>query len=40
MAFISEFGCWLPTRVVTNEEAGAWVGADAEWVRGVSGRCV
>ncbi len=37
MAFISEFGCWLPARVVTNEEAGAWVGADAEWVRGVSG---
>ena len=37
MAFIREFGCWLPARVVTSEEAGAWVGAGAEWVRGVSG---
>ncbi len=37
MAFIREFGCWLPERVVTSEEAGAWVGADADWVRGVSG---
>ena len=37
MAFIREFGCWLPERVVTSEEAGAWVGADAEWVRGISG---
>src|ERR1035441_2619117 len=37
MAFIRAFGCWLPARVVTSAEAGAWVGADAEWVRGVSG---
>ncbi|MGD0578712.1 MAG: 3-oxoacyl-[acyl-carrier-protein] synthase III C-terminal domain-containing protein [Bryobacteraceae bacterium] len=37
MAFIREFGCWLPERIVTSEEAGAWVGADAEWVRGISG---
>jgi 3-oxoacyl-[acyl-carrier-protein] synthase-3 len=37
MAFIREFGCWLPERVVTSEEVGAWVGSDAEWVRTVSG---
>ena len=37
MAYIREFGCWLPSRVVTSAEAGAWVGADAEWVRTVSG---
>ena len=37
MPFIREFGSWLPERVVTSEEAGAWVGSDAEWVRTVSG---
>jgi 3-oxoacyl-[acyl-carrier-protein] synthase III len=37
MSFIKEFGSWLPERVVTSEEAGAWVGSDAEWVRNVSG---
>lgn len=37
MTFIKEFGCWLPEHVVTSEEAGAWVGTDAEWVRNVSG---
>jgi 3-oxoacyl-[acyl-carrier-protein] synthase-3 len=37
MAYIREFGCWLPSRVVTSAEAGAWVGADAEWVRTISG---
>jgi len=37
MSFIREYGSWLPERVVTSEEAGAWVGADAEWVRTVSG---
>lgn len=37
MAFIREFGCWLPEHVVTSEEAGSWVGCDAEWVRNVSG---
>lgn len=37
MAYIKEFGCWLPQRVVTSEEAGAWVGSDATWVRNVSG---
>jgi 3-oxoacyl-[acyl-carrier-protein] synthase-3 len=37
MAFIKEFGCWLPRRTVTSEEAGAWVGSDAEWVKNVSG---
>jgi len=37
MAFIKEFGCWLPTRAVTSEEAGSWVGADSAWVKNVSG---
>lgn len=37
MALIREFGCWLPEHVVTSEEAGSWVGCDADWVRNVSG---
>lgn len=37
MAFLREFGCWLPEHIVTSEEAGSWVGSDAEWVRNVSG---
>ncbi|MBI5083380.1 MAG: ketoacyl-ACP synthase III [Acidobacteria bacterium] len=37
MSFIKEFGSWLPQRVVTSEEAGSWVGADATWVKNVSG---
>lgn len=37
MAFIKEFGCWLPIRAVTSEEAGSWVGADSTWVKNVSG---
>lgn len=37
MAFIKEFGCWLPIRAVTSEEAGSWVGADSKWVKNVSG---
>jgi len=37
MSFIREYGTWLPERVVTSAEAGAWVGSDAEWVRSVSG---
>ncbi len=37
MAFIREFGCWLPARIVSSAEAGSWVGADAAWVREVSG---
>lgn len=37
MSFIKEYGAWLPERVVTSAEAGAWVGSDAEWVRTVSG---
>lgn len=37
MSFIKEFGTYLPERVVTSEEAGAWVGSDASWVRSVSG---
>ena len=37
MAFIREFGSWLPERVVTSAEAGSWVGVDADWVRGISG---
>lgn len=37
MSFIKEFGTWLPERVVTSAEAGAWVGSDEGWVRDVSG---
>ncbi|WP_321476784.1 ketoacyl-ACP synthase III [uncultured Paludibaculum sp.] len=37
MAFIKEFGSWLPDRVVTSQEAGSWVGADSTWVVNVSG---
>lgn len=37
MAFIREFGCWLPERIVTSEEAGSWVGSHAAWVKSVSG---
>jgi 3-oxoacyl-[acyl-carrier-protein] synthase-3 len=37
MAFIKEFGSWLPERVVTSAEAGSWVGADSTWVVNVSG---
>jgi 3-oxoacyl-[acyl-carrier-protein] synthase-3 len=37
MAFLRAFGRYLPERVVGNEEAGAWVGAEAEWVENVSG---
>jgi 3-oxoacyl-[acyl-carrier-protein] synthase-3 len=37
MAFLKAFGSWLPERIVTNAEAGSWVGADAEWVKNVSG---
>lgn len=37
MAFIKEFGSWLPSRIVSSEEAGSWVGSDATWVMNVSG---
>lgn len=37
MAFIKEFGSWLPSRVVSSAEAGSWVGSDATWVMNVSG---
>lgn len=37
MAFLREFGSYLPSRIVTNDEIGARVGADHEWIRNVSG---
>jgi 3-oxoacyl-[acyl-carrier-protein] synthase-3 len=37
MAFLKAFGAWLPQRVVTNEEAGSWVGSAPAWIRSVSG---
>lgn len=37
MAFIKEFGSWLPERVVSSQEAGSWVGAESQWVVNVSG---
>jgi len=37
MAFLREFGSYLPSRVVTNDEIGVKVGVDFEWIRNVSG---
>lgn len=37
MAFLKAFGSYLPERVVTNDEIGARVGCDADWIRNVSG---
>lgn len=37
MAFLREFGCWIPSRVVRNEEMGERVGAADEWIQSVSG---
>jgi 3-oxoacyl-[acyl-carrier-protein] synthase III len=37
LAFIREFGKYLPSRVVSNAEIGAMVGSDSEWIFGVSG---
>jgi 3-oxoacyl-[acyl-carrier-protein] synthase III len=37
MAFLRAFGAYLPDRIVTNDEAGSWVGTDAAWIRNVSG---
>ena len=37
MAFFKEFGSYLPPRIVSNNEIGAMVGCDAEWIRNVSG---
>lgn len=36
-AFIKGFGSYLPSRVVRNNEIGAYVGCDAEWITNVSG---
>jgi 3-oxoacyl-[acyl-carrier-protein] synthase III len=37
VAFLAEFGLYLPGRVVANVEIGALAGADPEWIRSVSG---
>lgn len=37
MAFIKQFGAYLPARVVGNDEMGAKVGCDADWIVNVSG---
>ena len=37
MAFIKQFGAYLPSRIVSNEEMGAKVGCDADWIVNVSG---
>lgn len=37
MAYIREFGAYLPERVVANAEMGAKVGCDADWIWNVSG---
>ncbi len=37
MPFIKEFGSYLPSRMVSSEEAGGWVDTLASWVFNVSG---
>ena len=37
MAFLKEFGLYLPARVVTNDEMARITGADPQWIRSVSG---
>lgn len=37
MPFIKEFGSYLPSRMVSSEEAGSWVDTLATWVYNVSG---
>jgi 3-oxoacyl-[acyl-carrier-protein] synthase-3 len=37
MPFIKEFGSYLPSRMVSSEEAGGWVDTLATWVFNVSG---
>ncbi len=37
MAFLKEFGLYLPSRVVSNEEMARMTGSDPEWIRSVSG---
>lgn len=37
MPFIKEFGSYLPSRIVSSEEAGAWVNTLANWIINVSG---
>jgi 3-oxoacyl-[acyl-carrier-protein] synthase-3 len=37
VAFLKCFGSYVPERVVSNDEAGALAGVNAEWIRNVSG---
>lgn len=37
MAYLRAFGAYLPSRVVTNEEIGAWAGSSPDWILNVSG---
>ena len=37
MAYIKEFGSYVPAQVISNEEIGAKVGCDAAWIVNVSG---
>ncbi|MBI4875616.1 MAG: ketoacyl-ACP synthase III [Acidobacteria bacterium] len=37
MAFLAEFGAYLPERVVPNSEMAALAGCEAEWILSVSG---
>ncbi len=36
-AYLSRFGAYVPSRIVTNEEMSAIAGCEASWIRGVSG---
>ena len=37
MAFLKAFGAYLPSRIVTNDEAGRLTGVTPEWIESVSG---
>jgi 3-oxoacyl-[acyl-carrier-protein] synthase III len=37
VAFIKQFGAYLPPHIVSNDEMGARVGCDADWIVNVSG---
>jgi 3-oxoacyl-[acyl-carrier-protein] synthase-3 len=37
VAFLKAFGAYLPSRVVRNDEIGAYVGSSPEWILNVSG---
>lgn len=37
MPFLQQMACWLPERLVSNDEMGSLLGCAAEWIESVSG---